>query len=524
MLCADNEFDIFDSIEADNFIANNTFNARSTTTSPSECVFLLDQFGVVELLKERLYRHTNPLNTRSLLDYPLFIIEGDRCFANTLTFSAFYNETTQMKFVQDCKTINSYLAVSPDQGFVEKLQAILNLMREADILTFDPDVVIDIFSLLENFNVQERRAGIMFNYFKESQERNIILNVLTPFYYVERNHFVNEQIQAAITAITDPLFGAQSEEEKQRFIKMFMIDDKLGWGNTRLEVYFPPTTVLCFFIRPGLMFTLPTAYAFETGIYGTEFVQTGIPPRLDLCKFINEQAATETPSAQSVQQAAQFGLCAVRRLSAILLDAPLGNNGHLGIGPVMRTEGTLSFIIPRPWADKIQIKGRTSLEYLCPNTEIRSFVTQDPLAGFQGRDFSDASKAPENLAFLLQTLTDRLFPYALPTLVQPGIIYRSSTRFVHEGDHWGFFLGNDFWLQTGEILLEIKGPNYLVNQLDVYNATRQLAYESKAFGGITYRRDKGDYAYSLSLCADMTYVSSGIGDDFSVLFAVNIHF
>ena len=56
----------------------------------------------------------------------------------------------------------------------------------------------------------------------------------------------------------------------------------------------------------------------------------------------------------------------------------------------------------------------------------------------------------------INKLLQEFFPPAFETHVHPGFIFRSTSKSFHEGDHWYFAFGNDFWLQSKEQLNQIR--------------------------------------------------------------------
>ena len=513
-----NDFNLFDSFETDAFLSTTNFTLKASA-DPIDVLSILEALGVIDLLKERLYLRTYPLNFRNILDSPLFIWNWNQCdYCNDAGIYFFYNETSDFQFFGDSTKINSYLSVS-QQCFIDKLQAVLEAIKETVAPDFDAELPIDILSLVENFTVQERRTGMLFNYF--NKEGLVHVNLMLPLFYVERNHFVNEQIQQDIARITEPIFGVPTEQEREEVQKRYFISDKLGWGDTRIELDFPGIDLPSFKLRPGIYTTLPTAHAFEKGLYGSTFSCCTRRPSLNLCELVDEQAAI---ADLSETMASQFFLDALDQLSSQLLNPHLGNAGHLGLGVLARTYSVLSTLINRPWAEAIELQSRMSLEYLVPRTEVRSFVNRNPAAGFAGRNFNNAEQAADNLAFITQIITDRFFPFCYCTCVQPGLIFRSTSRALYQAKKWSIFLGSDSWLQTPESLSSIKAPACQVNDLDLANAQRPLAYMGKVMGGISYHKEKPTYAYTLSLNGDMAYISSGIGKDFTLSFNINIHF
>lgn len=76
----------------------------------ADIINILLSVGAIDLLKEPFFLRSNKLNTRSLLDYPLFIRfkPCKRAFGMDL----FYNATARKFFDKNSSNISSYLAYS----------------------------------------------------------------------------------------------------------------------------------------------------------------------------------------------------------------------------------------------------------------------------------------------------------------------------------------------------------------------------------------------------------------------------
>jgi hypothetical protein len=168
-----------------------------------------------------------------------------------------------------------------------------------------------------------------------------------------------------------------------------------------------------------------------------------------------------------------------------------------------------------------------SLEYLFPATEWRSFAIPVNEALFNARDFTqtdDPLVVNSNFAFILQQLTDRLFPLAIQARVSPGIIFRWSSQMCYEGDRMGFTLGTDTYVRNREKLSDLDATPATKNMINIFNARAPMAYQSKAVGSIFFKVEKPDRIHTISLFADYTFMYKGIGADFMLTLNIDTTF
>lgn len=483
---------------------------------PSDIINLLRQFGIIDLLKEDFFLKTFDLNKRDLLDYPLFMFPWEHHDCKTMGYQIFLNQTGQMRFSSSCAKINAYLSVSGN-GFAEKFQAVLEEISRIE-KSFDAKVALEILTLAEHFVVQERRLGVMFNY--EQKIDNWHLWWYFPFYLRERNHFASQEVQDALQAILDPIFGVASQDEQDAFAVQHFINDKLGFGDFRFEFDHPVCCFPHFDARAGFFVTIPTAFGVANSLIGSNLQPPQVRPRLDIALLFDR----DDPAIAAVNnaQVSSFLLAFLDNLSAMLLNTQLGNNGHFGIGFTFKTKNCLARFVPRPWAENIKLKSRMSVELQLPAVERRFFIQDNAKSLFAARNFEDDAQASSNYNFIVQQLTDRLFPFTGQAVVFPGVIGRSTTRGIYEGERWSMFLGTDTWIRSPERILEVYCP--CVCNIAIDKAQRKMGYQSKLMGGVAFHHctDERDYAFSLN--ADMTTLSAGLGDDYMITFNIDVNF
>ncbi|MDP3889090.1 MAG: hypothetical protein Q8Q25_00925, partial [bacterium] len=214
------------------------------------------------------------------------------------------------------------------------------------------------------------------------------------------------------------------------------------------------------------------------------------------------------------------------RVAANLLDAKLGNDGHFGLGLFFRTQNQLDMFIRRYWATDIIWSNKISAEYLFPAYEKRFYIEKINPEDFARRDFTDATKANDNLTFLEHEAISRIYLLALSTRVQPGIIFHWTSKVCRQGRHWGWALGSDFWCQSRDHLgsIALNCSPTTSQRIDFQKAKPFSAYRFRLFGGLTYKIERPNHHWFISLNVDGTPFRSGIGRDFSVFFKIERHF
>jgi hypothetical protein len=480
----------------------------SDAEAQSIAELLIKDLDALCILRQDFYLHTNELNQRSLLDYGLFL--PDKFYAHpwqTGTYF-FYNQTTRDNFTRKSTALCSYLAIFNDTLLQEIQRRIDNL---------NPGIVLpDVVPLFKNTTVQERRIGLMFHGMRRWGAYRF--RFLFPLYYLESNLFLTpeeiDEIQAEF-GITDPA-------DDMKFARQYLIADRIGLGDLRLNLDFPLSSSPGLATKIGVQATIPTACSFRKGLYGSYFKKRCRGPILDFCELFRN--LDDLPFLE--KQGIAFAQAVLEQLNANLIEVPLGNGGHVGLGVYMRSKTPLNSIIKRPWADKISMRSRMSAEYLFARTKVRNFI-QCGDRGFEALGLNratsvileevdeDANYARELVAFFETQLTDKLIPFALPTRVRPGMVFRWMTKYMYEDSahNWGWYLGTDNWLITREKLSHISIPKCIPQSLNLSIARKPFAYQFGVIGSLFFKRTRNRL---IAANAQYNFGSVGIGDDFLI--------
>ncbi len=496
------------SFDDDPFISEflDTVGAETLTrqVDPEAIIDFLLGFGAIDLLQENLFLRTNPLNKRSILDEQIF--EPDRAtFPGKWVVGAhvFVWKMGRANFTKKSTNLSSYLALT---------QSTLLEQLKKNFGTFTSIDFAKVFSLFQNMTIEEHRVGFMFHMMRMWNDTTF--RILMPVYYYERNFSFTEKEQDAV----DAEFGVLEEEEQERFRKAHFISDKFGLGDTRLELSRQVVQRPSFSLVVGGQATIPTAFTWGKGLKGSSFRKPSTVPTFDfddLFELLEDQTEGTEKAFELLED---FFLGALDRISANLLDTKLGNDGHLGIGIFIRGKTPLTSFIKRPWAHRITLTNRISIEYLTPARAKRFFVNKINEKEFEKRNFESPNEAAENLTFLEEKFVEKFFLRAFDTKIQPGIIFRWTSKVHHQGNVWGWSLGSDLWVQDKEKFRSIKASNKALSEIDIAKAKPPIAWQSKILGGIHYKIKRPRRTWFLSLNADGTVGSRGIGKTFGISF------
>ncbi|MCX5922714.1 MAG: hypothetical protein NTX86_05315 [Candidatus Dependentiae bacterium] len=516
------DFD-FDDMDVDGSLDQVVIDSSVTRATPHEIIDALETFGGIELLKENIYLHTNPLNKRSLLDYAMMGPQQAYCNNKwTVGIYLFYNQTTRTYFTSGSDAFCSYLAIT-SPTLIEKITNSINLIKPLfPHFAVDP---LKILPLFKNSTAQERRIGFMVHGMR--QYESMYVRFMTPLYYDEHNYFLTDGERQDI----ETELGALTANEQQKFQKHHLISDKLGFGDTRIEVDFKLLDRHCHTLHCAAQFTLPTAVAMVKGIQGTEFDKCAPRPNFDFKKLFElSQNASLTPQDikdQATKLLQDFSIGALDQLGACVLETGLGNGGHIGLGGSFTLENKLSSIIHKSsWAESFYLYNKASVEYLCPAHERRFFIQEVNLAAFNARDFNstDPKTSFENLEFLNTQFVNRFYPFSFKTLVSPGFIFHWISSLNFDSEHMGFDIGGDVWTQGHEKLSNIHTCDYDCKDFGVNNAVLPLAIQAKILASLLFKATRESHEWIVSFNGDYAVITRGIGKDYTASVNVEMNF
>lgn len=531
-----------------NMIENEDYNASQDSQSglstnkaiipPETIVTFLTQkpINLQELLQEDFYLHTNSLNKRSLLDLPTF--EPAACLYPscwTLSTYLFWNQMDRNHFTKKSTHLDQYLGFNKD-SLLQRLRERQEILGDTD--DFKDIISIDIpklASLFATMSIQERRLGFMFQL--RRQWEDIRIRFLIPCYYHEKNYFLCNSLKNEAERVINEQFGPieTSECEEKEFQKRYLISDRFGFGDMRIELFRPLVCKEHYTLMGGIQVTLPTAFIIQNSLKGHIFCQKSSLPQFSFSEFadiLTEDGSVSKKHADLQTILGPLLRGGLDRLSANLLEVPLGNYNHAGIGLLIRSETCMSRVLelfPQMqrlffWLSCMYWKSRMSLEYITPCQERRFFLIKKCPSAFIDRDYTDADQADNNLKFLEESLIEKFYPIALPITVHPGIIFHTTSKLFYTGSCWDFFLGTDTWVQTKEYLSDPEVCPKYIGLLDYKKSDSFFAYQGRVATGCVYHLERPDRTWHFSLNLDSAITSSGIGKDYTVAVMVEANF
>lgn len=488
----------------DTNITTATQNSSSCAT-PEEIIELLLRINAPTILQRNIYNLTNPINVRDVIYSPILGQKEPLSNCLSISLDLFYSTIPRAFFTKKSDSIAKYINLDQPE-LINQLEDINRQFRLLDI----PEVL----SVLRNTKLEERKGGLMIGVHWDNAPW--YLSVKAPIYYIEHNFRPNdEQIRRLQEqAPADPAFQESAED----FAHQHLVSDRVGLGDTLLQAAYtvidsPRETLLL-----GLEATLPTAATFRAGLIGGTFKKQCCRPDFSLERlfdlFLCKPERQDLAKVQSL--GADFLIGALDQLTANLADTPLGNGGHVGIGPLINYQLRCTRCI--------DFNLYSAFEYLTPATHARYFIQEKDPAAFN-RNFDDPNRAQENLNFLNEQLINTLYPFIIPVKVRPGTILTIRPSVTITCKRFTFNGGYDFWRQGREKLLEFKAPNILVRTLKINNGIKPAAAQHKLFGALwvpVYCTDTYDLLFSIK--ADVTLASSGIGKEFTGALGIEFNF
>jgi len=523
------DFDAFlENDDVINTLDNTAFEFTRTKFDPEDTVDILEEMGILNILEHNLYLRSNRLNYRSVIDLPMGMMDKEYCYVkNLFGLEFFFNKMDRAYFTSNSDNICSYLALT-DEGFLDALSESADKAKELAEADFDFDPA-ETFDLFKCGTVQERKLGVLL--YGRAGTKKWRFTYKIPFYYLERNLWITEPEQKKI----EEQLGETDPEQQDMFQDQHAISDKLGIGDTRIAFDYMLTNHERSCSRIGAFATIPTGWAMAKGLKGQHFkplIRTPETNLYDLTGYhldalLSLGTGTEQEQAEATQILTDLAFEAIDHMNSILLEAPMGNNRHFGVGAVLRSMWELTALIDRPWAEQIVMKGRLSLEYLLPATETR-FLAENPSPkltdpAFRAR-FGKPATALEDMLFVEKEIVGKLFPYAVECTVSPGFVFCWTSRWYHEREWWGIYLGSEYWMRSREKLSDVQVPKFLEERVCIDKARSPFAFQSKVLGGLYFKINRPNRNLVLSLNGETSTWNRGIGGDYTVSLDLEFNF
>lgn len=484
-------------------------NHTRGTQTPSDVLALILAVNGVDILKEDFYKRTNPINKRRIHDMPYFTLHTCTNYCEEdwqYRIEFLYNQTSKQQFTMDSTTVESYLDINRK-----------SLIQQLDDLELEDIDIPRLINIIKGSRLQERRAALMFGAYKNYDCWTF--EIKTPLQYQIRNYFLNEKEQRKIReALNQP----EETDEEMNFAREHLISDRIGLGDTRINLGYTVINNDTLWLNTGLQTTLATAGLLTTnkGLYGSHFPKEQPRPRFSILEFLN--LAVPGTDCSNAIRAEQIGIDfftqVLDRLSAMTVEDHLAFGRHCGFGLFYETHLHVT--------EKLTFRSRGDLEYIVPAWEKRFYISKKDCERFERiktDDPDDPQLAAQNLWFLNQQLLETLFPTMYKTRVHPKFIFHWTGAMSGAiGNYWNVTIGYDLWMQSEEKLKKIDAPITVVQNLKTDISKKTGAYQNKTFVIVEYERSGECYDWCLRLNADTTFLSSGIGKDFNLALGLQL--
>lgn len=443
---------------------------------------LLSSLGLQDLLRTPLYLRTNPIMRVPLLDLPMFqeFILYSKTPSMYMQVFPFYGQTYSEHFYKNQDHLNSYIALQ-DPALIS---AINNAEDLISVLTDQPKINIpELLPLFHNLKAQERRTGFMNQFVKNFEGWSFLVRI--PVYYQEHNLYLTPAEQQAVS--NNPFFQQFAGEDYMQFARQHLICDAIGLGDTRINIEFFIDEAATYQFGCGVRATLPTGCSFKKGIYGSAFPKDTPAPDLQLNEFFaTDILSTGELTQEQGQQIFNYGEAILNRLSTLLLNQPMGNGHHVGLG--IFTHSRMRF---SSW---ISLGSLTQVEVQLPCGEQRFFYLGSDLALYQSFNWSDPMvQVEEKFNYLNKQLQKKFFPPLYSCIVFPGVTFQNTTALLFEGEVWNKIAGTDLWIHSKEYISHVKVPHEYAALLDINKSRMGAGYQTKLWGSIERNPKKESY-------------------------------
>ena len=479
---------------------------------------LFDQFKVTNLLKNPFYFYVHPLRRREIIDevslnFPRYHVDKN------LSVVPFYNQMTQAQFRRDRTGIKDYV----DMGQRD-------LINTLDTLEWKTVDIPDLLNLFTNIKVQERRIGFMFQYTKDF-DNELHFSCHIPLMYQEYNYFLTKEETLAIE--NSDFFKQFETGDTWNFVTKHLLSDKLGFGDLRLTIEKTIKESAAYRLNVGIDFSLPVSFPLRKGVIGAYFDKKKKAPSFNINDDFVELGSNlkVTPNDldsknQLLANAEALALNMLDRASTILLEHPLGNYNHPGLG--LFTRSTMIFSPTVQLTSKLRVnllvpaKERRFIKIKIDKQELDNMYNRYIGADGESIDF-DGDNAPSaaqqalDIARLESLFLEKYFPESYDVTVMPGLEISSSSQLTYERQKWTFYIGGEMWYHTKESFLKVHVDSLTLSKLELETAKKEYAYQSKTWIGVD-KKKKENSNWQFGVRASTSGINDGIGDDFTLTF------
>ncbi len=462
---------------------------------------VITSLNLQKALQTELYQRTHAPLSRPPID--LSILQIMTIYDSEFKVTPFISSMWKQNYTTTSSHIDSYINL--------KLHDIMEILDENEFTTIEVPEVLELFHPLK---MQEHTAGFMFQGIK-TYENGWAFTFSVPLQYTLNNFHLTQEEKERIDNY--PLF-AEFNGNVMDFARKHLISDRLGIGDTQVTAEYCLADTYRTFQSLGLTVTIPTAFAFKNGLYGTYFNrdEQGHPLNLysDLINPWLEYLSTGNEANVELIQnnAEQFGLSALNRLSTLLIQRHMGNDYHWALGFCYRS--TINFTDNLSWISKM------NFEVQMPSVLQRFFLIQATPEEFNAFDWANNNvEINEKINFLNLQFANMFFPKMFYATVFPGVLFHSTSclkKYMAAGK-WAPMIGFDSWFHTPEHFMSINAPKTVLSHVNLDIARRRKAWSSSIWIGIE-RPPLSTSTWTLALKAYGSLLNAGFGDAYGVAF------
>ncbi|MCB9493309.1 MAG: hypothetical protein H6679_03480 [Epsilonproteobacteria bacterium] len=338
-------------------------------------------------------------------------------------------------------------------------------------------LVEQVLPLFRKIKIQDRKLGLLFQ--SGFVKSFFTVHLHTSLQVAERNFWLNGRDQNILRDLFADLFPGDSTFDEREFVRF-----RVGLGDTRLKFGVNMLNMSNFQLDAGLEGIFPTSRLSAVPRFRTQLTGELTPEALT-------RDVTQT----------LFGI------RDYLIDPRLGN-GNFAFGPYFEAKVDLFHELARLWV-------RLSFDKSLKKDEDRLIMFAPTMTA---EEYAKEFATPDGLAnFLTQYLKEYIFPSSFKATVNPGGIFNLVVAVnINLGKKYRYTFGYDFYGQQNERITMVHNTAAAMNELRVVDATRASVSQHKLFSESMYikRYKRADVAIGYGF--DATWVSRGIGKDWTI--------
>lgn len=465
------------------------------------------------LLKKPFYTYTNPLRYKSILNFQKHCLAlYDTTKEQDVSF--FYQQIDKGYYKDSHTGICDYIDTKQD-----------GIIKVLDELEFNDILLPDVLALFDNLKIQERKVGILFQKNGSLYDKKWTFQI--PFLYQEHNFYLSPYERSLIN--NQPLYTKreapkQVEEASAKagkssspidFFRNHLVSDKIGFSDARFSFSFIEKKYASSFYSAGGFVTVPCAFSLKKGIVGAHLDALKESTPFDLHSDLVDLYVTGKYS-QIKQNVFDYGLSVLDRAATILLENPLGNKRHVGIG----VHGKLTKNV----SESFSLRTQAHIELLLPSLErrfIKVFLNNTELDSIHVSDPVTEEEAALKVAALNVSMQESFFPEGYKMVVFPGLESQASVELKYKKGLWQASIGGQLWHHTQERFLSTPSGNGIVqSRFDVQSCKQEQAFQENIFCSLVRKKNK-ESSWFFGLNIEKTFLSQSRGKDFMVSLSLN---